>query len=202
MKKIRSYNYSKNKQCKCGTLISNNAKLCRSCSNFNLSKTMSGKGNPFYGKKHTNKTKKLIKLHHADVKGKNSPSYGIKRPDLSEWNKNHPLRGRKNPRFGKRAEHGKRILYKKVLFRSSWEVKYAKYLTKNHIKWLYESKTFDLGNSTYTPDFYLPESDTYVEIKGWWRDNAKKKFRLFKKKYSDIKIEVLTEVLLKFVGVL
>jgi len=93
--------------------------------------------------------------------------------------------------FGKKAKHGKRIVYKSILMRSSWVVKYAKYLDKNNIKWQYESKRFDLGNSTYAPDFYLPKENKYIEIKGWWRDNAKKKFRRFKRKYPEIKIEVL-----------
>jgi len=91
----------------------------------------------------------------------------------------------------------KPIKYKSTLMRSSWEVAYAKYLDKNKIKWLYESKTFDLGSTTYTPDFYLPDSDTYVEIKGWWRDDAKKKFKMFQKKYCSMNIILLMQKELK-----
>lgn len=74
--------------------------------------------------------------------------------------------GKNHPRFGKIAEHGKGSMYRNTYMRSTWEIKYAQYLDSNNIKWLYESKTFDLGNTTYTPDFYLPETDEYIEIKG------------------------------------
>jgi predicted nuclease of restriction endonuclease-like RecB superfamily len=80
----------------------------------------------------------------------------------------------------------KKKKYKSIWMRSSWEVAYAKWCDRNRIKWLYEPKTFDLGNCTYTPDFYLPETDTYVEIKGYWRDRSKLKFELFKKTYDNI----------------
>lgn len=84
----------------------------------------------------------------------------------------------------------KKMKYKKIWFRSSWEVKYAKYLDKSGIKWQYEPKVFDLGNCTYTPDFYLPKTKEYIEIKGRWFRNAKEKIRLFKKIYKSITIKV------------
>jgi predicted nuclease of restriction endonuclease-like RecB superfamily len=77
--------------------------------------------------------------------------------------------------------------------RSNWEVAYAKWLDKQNIKWQYEQQTFDLGDTTYTPDFYLPETDTYIEIKGYWYNISKKKFKLFKKLYPQIKITVIME---------
>jgi len=117
---------------------------------------------------------------------------GKKRPEHSQR-----MKGINNPMFGKLAHHGKWMKYKKIKMRSSWEVAYAEYLDKNKIKWLYESKTFNLGDTTYTPDFYLPEFNLYVEVKGWWRDDAKKKFKIFKRKYKDIKIKILNYKLLK-----
>lgn len=106
-------------------------------------------------------------------------------------------KGQRNGMFGKIAKHGIGSYYKSIWMRSSWEIAYAKYLDKNNIKWEYEPKTFNLGNCTYTPDFYLPESDTYVEIKGYWRDKAKEKFKRFKKLYSKINIEILNNIKLK-----
>lgn len=76
------------------------AKRCSSCAT-------KGVNNPFYGKKHTKKTKRLISLHHADVRGKNSPSYGIKRLDLSLRNKLNPMKGNKNSNFGNHKLAGK-----------------------------------------------------------------------------------------------
>lgn len=110
--------------------------------------------------------------------------------------------GRKNPRFGKIAKHGKRIKYKGIWMRSSWEVLYAKWLDKYNIIWTYESKIFDLGKSTYRPDFYLPNINKYIEIKGFWRNDAEKKFKLFKELYSNIEIEVLRKKELQSMGIL
>jgi DNA-directed RNA polymerase subunit RPC12/RpoP len=110
--------------------------------------------------------------------------------------------GKNNHRFGKPASHSKGDYYKGIFMRSNWEISYAKWLDNKSIKWLYEPKAFDLGNTTYTPDFYLPESDTYIEIKGYWRDDAKKKFKLFKKLFSNININVLMKTKLVTMGVL
>ena len=63
-------------------------------------------------------------------------------------------------------------------------------------------KTFDLGNTTYTPDFYLPEFHLYIEIKGFWRDDAKKKFQEFEQKYCGEKIKILNENELTQQGIL
>lgn len=35
------------------------------------------------------------------------------------------------------------------------------------IKWVYEPGRFRLSWCTYMPDFYLPEFDIYLEVKGW-----------------------------------
>jgi predicted nuclease of restriction endonuclease-like RecB superfamily len=109
--------------------------------------------------------------------------------------------GRNNNMFGK-ISHSKGKYYGKIWMRSSWEIAYAKWLDKQNIKWLYEPKAFDLGESTYRPDFYLPEIDTYIEIKGYWRDDAKKKFILCNKLYPKIKIRILNERSLKILRIL
>jgi len=158
-----------NKCMECGKHISWGAKRCSLCANrrprnYSL---QTGKNNSNYGKKHPGLNK-----------GKNNGMYG--------------KTGKNNPMFGK-ITHGKWGIYKEIKMRSSWEIKYARYLDSKNIKWQYEPKTFDLGDSTYTPDFYLPETNEYIEIKGWWRGNSKKKFKKFKELYPEIKITILEE---------
>ncbi len=102
-------------------------------------------------------------------------------------------KGKLNFRFGKSSIHGKRIIYKGILMRSTWETLFAQFLELSGIVWLYESKRFDLGDCTYCPDFYLPEFDCYIEIKGWWRDNTRKRFKLFKQEYPDKNIKLLMQ---------
>jgi len=98
--------------------------------------------------------------------------------------------------------YGKGDYYKDIWMRSSYEIAFAKYLDRNNIKWFYESERFNLPSSTYTPDFYLPNTNEYIEIKGWWRECKKVKFNLFKQLYPEIKIKVLMKLDLEKLGVL
>lgn len=59
--------------------------------------------------------------------------------------------------------------YNGVYLRSSIEYAYAYYLDSNNIEWGYEEKTFNLGDISYKPDFYLyknGELSEIVEVKG------------------------------------
>jgi len=70
--------------------------------------------------------------------------------------------------------------YKGIKFRSNWEIIIAKNLDKNNIKWQYEPKIFNLGDGdAYAPDFYLPELDKWLEIKGFMYDHSRKKIQKF-----------------------
>lgn len=111
-------------------------------------------------------------------------------------------KGKRNSHFGIKPKHTKRIYFKNQCFRSIWETNFAKWCDGSGIKWEYESKTFDLGNSTYTPDFYLSEFDCWVEIKGWWFPENLKKFNLFKRLYPLINIKVFNKKLLKKIGII
>ena len=61
---------------------------------------------------------------------------------------------------------------------STWEVECAKRLDELGIKWQrdtitkleYRDRSLKLRN--YIPDFYLPEYDVYLEVKGYWTDAA------------------------------
>jgi len=75
-------------------------------------------------------------------------------------------------------------------FRSRWEANTARYWNLLKIKWQYEPKEFEFkgikrGNRFYKPDFYLPETDKYVEVKGWFTPDDKTKIRRFKKYYPE-----------------
>ena len=89
----------------------------------------------------------------------------------------------------------KRPIYKGIKFRSSWEAEVAHQLDESGILWEYEQHRFNVNNgkeiikpnkqrlpkyTIYIPDFYLPEFNIYLEVKGWWRkENLEKvlKFR-------------------------
>lgn len=167
------------------------------------------------GRKHTDTVKKKIS---KATKGKLNPNYkdGVTLKTKCKCGNTKDFRanscgkcghkGRNNSMFGKlpspKSSYGKRIRYKNICFRSSYEFLFAKWCDKNRIKWDYESKTFDLGKKTYTPDFYIPIYAAYIEIKGYWRKDAKIKFNLFKKLYPDEEIVVLQKYSLIKLGVL
>ena len=59
-------------------------------------------------------------------------------------------------------------------------------------------KVFTLSeNKSYRPDFYLIDTDSFIEVKGYWRKANKEKFQLFLSLYKDIKIEVWEKKVLK-----
>ena len=50
--------------------------------------------------------------------------------------------------------------------RNDGERVYAQSLDAKGVKWVHQPRKFSLGKTNYTPDFYLPETDTYVEVVG------------------------------------
>ena len=94
-----------------------------------------------------------------------------------------------NSRKGKRAD------LKNTYFRSSWEANAARILNLQKRNWLYETKTFWFENikrgcRSYTPDFYLPNENIFIEVKGWWDQKSKTKMKRMKKYYPNIVIEI------------
>jgi len=61
---------------------------------------------------------------------------------------------------------------------SSWEWKMANELDKSGIKWKRAYHFWIGGGSSYTPDFYLPDYDLYLDPKGW--KNPKQMIRIEK----------------------
>lgn len=118
-----------------------------------------GELNPLYNVGHTEKTRK--KMSAAFVNGRT---------------------------IGFHTNWGKTSIYEtpsqgKVTMRSGWEVKTADYLTRLGYIWLYEPKAFKLSKTTsYTPDFYIPSDDVYIEVKGRLCEKSLEKINLFRNK--------------------
>lgn len=153
-----------------------------------LSVAFTGEKNHFYGKKHSQESLEKMKIYQ----------------------KEHARTGKLCNFYGK-IYHGKGKYYTKnnnktIWLRSSWEVKFAKYLDDNNIVWEYEHKAFEIvvnnTDCTYSPDFYLVEQNKYIEIKGYWRDDAIDKHLTFLKTYPSIDIEVYDKDKLKKLGVI
>lgn len=82
-----------------------------------------GEKNPFYGKKHTQESKKkMSEMKKGKYKGDKNPMFGKKRPDLSERNrKGHSLEARKKMsekrqgRIWVKKEDNQTLIYEKDL---------------------------------------------------------------------------------------
>ena len=70
-----------------------------------------------------------------------------------------------------------------VLMDSTWEVMMATRLDELEIIWerdpniKLEYRTRGGRKRNYIPDFYLPEFDLYIEVKGYWTDAARHKMK-------------------------
>lgn len=92
--------------------------------------------------------------------------------------------------------------YKGIVMCSSWEVAFAKWCDGNKIKWRYEPKRFSIPSGSYTPDFYLPVYDFWIEIKGAMMSDPMRRFFEFKESYPENGIALLDRDLLREVGIL
>jgi hypothetical protein len=74
--------------------------------------------------------------------------------------------------------------------RSSWEANFARILGMYGIKYQFEPEIFIFhkikrGTRAYTPDFYLPKTDEWIEIKGYMDDASRIKLKRFKQFYPE-----------------
>ncbi|MBI2573801.1 MAG: hypothetical protein HYV78_00155 [Candidatus Wildermuthbacteria bacterium] len=94
-----------------------------------------------------------------------------------------------------RAARGKAGIRKDIsdtiYFYSRWEANIARLYNYIGIQWKYAPTTFQLDGQTYTPDFYLPKRDIYVEVKNFWWRYSKERDEKFRKLYPSISLEVI-----------
>lgn len=107
--------------------------------------------------------------------------------------------GNKSGRYGKPpapgAGRGKRSYFTKkdgtiICFRSTFEVRMANILENLNVIWEYETR-IELGDIIWHPDFYLPDYNMYIEVKGWLTDDAKRKLFLFNNLYPNKKLIII-----------
>jgi hypothetical protein len=84
--------------------------------------------------------------------------------------------------------------------RSSWEADMARVF--HHLGWEYEHepRAFELVKPdgwklTYTPDFFVPNQNTYYEIKGWMDKASAEKIELFRQQYPECNLIVVDKTL-------
>lgn len=87
---------------------------------------------------------------------------------------------------------------KTIRLQGSYEVRFASVLDKAGIKWLAHREFPPIDyidgngkNRKYYPDFFMPETNIYVETKGWMRDEAAAKMKICMSQNPDKVIVIL-----------
>lgn len=76
----------------------------------------------------------------------------------------------------------KKVVFNGFELNGSWELIVAKWLDGNNIKWTNKISpfTYNWNDNThlYFPDFYLPDYDRYIEVKGYERERDRHKWKV------------------------
>ena len=75
-------------------------------------------------------------------------------------------------------------------YRSNFEVGFASDLIKRGLSFDYEPDSYEFvpNTTTYTPDFYIPEYNFYIETKGFFTSEDRTKHLTFRKQHPSIDI--------------
>lgn len=99
----------------------------------------------------------------------------------------HEMNKRGKPK-SKTYRDGRRFFSEKlgVNFRSNWEVELAELMTELGITWEYEPERvyFRAERESYLPDFYLPQYNLWIEVKGYMDERSLRRIKLFRKYYG------------------
>jgi hypothetical protein len=161
--------------------------LCPKCAPERIAKTNTqryGSANPFSSKEIKSKIKKTL-----------LDKYGVDNPTKD---RDIALKAAQKTNFVFNLIHWK--TNESLLCQGTWERVVVEWLNSNKIDFLWQPQTFTMSDgSTYRPDFYLIKEDLWVEVKGWMRVDAEKKWAEFhtanpnseiwdKKKLRDLKL--------------
>lgn len=133
----------------------------------------------------------------------NKPTKNLCTPHCEEFKKNksailsEKLKG-KSGGYRERGGRGKGSLYKGVWLDSTWELSLVKRLDELGIPWERDTGKHRLhyfdenGNKrNYFPDFYIPDKNFYIEVKGFWTEKTKFKMNSVLSFNKDVNILIL-----------
>lgn len=136
-------------------------------------------GSIWKGRSHSDKTKNKLSKKSA----------GRKMSEEFKESRSIEMKHRYETGWESKAGRTKKIEYDSpiaglVKLDGSWELATAEYLDHNKINWQRNKKRFAYVDSigkcrTYCPDFYLVDSNTYVEVKGYATELDQLKWKLF-----------------------
>ena len=84
--------------------------------------------------------------------------------------------------------------------RSSYERGFASWLRERSIQYIYEKYLFPVNKKGfYLPDFFIPSSNIFIEVKGKWEGSGKSKFRYFNTHFPH-RIYIMDKEAMKLIG--
>ena len=77
------------------------------------------------------------------------------------------------------------------MFRSGLEVSVAGLLRQLKVEYEYENTKVPYTiEHLYCPDFYIPSTDIYIEAKGYWRPDDRRKIKTIKEQHPEIDLRM------------
>lgn len=77
-----------------------------------------------------------------------------------------------------------------IKVQGTWEKHVAEKLINSNLQFERKRLKYD-GYHQYTPDFFIPSINTFIEVKGWLSDRDKKKYKSVMNDHSDKIIKIL-----------
>jgi len=112
---------------------------------------------------------------------------------MFEFNKKNPPESQRTPYINSNG--------KLWNMRSSWEVKFAKWLDSKGFIWEYEHRLYEMNGVYYIPDFWVNDFNCYIEVKGMYDDRSKIKVALFRESYPETPLVLATQSILELYGI-
>jgi hypothetical protein len=75
-----------------------------------------------------------------------------------------------------------------VALMSKYEESVGLFLREHEISFQYENYWFPVGTTIYIPDFYLPKTDCFLEVKGLYGIGSKAKLSHVRKQHSSLRL--------------
>jgi len=91
----------------------------------------------------------------------------------------------------------KQIIYDGIKFQGKWELEFYQYCVQKSILIVRSNEWFEYewnGIRKYFPDFYLPNLDAYIEVKGYETERDRAKWKYFPKKLIVIRKEHIESI--------
>jgi len=169
-----------------------------------------GKGwNKGFTKETHSSVEKSAQTFNQNLKiGKFKPSFLGKKISIEHRNKIIEFKKLSNFKFVKQFLVYSKFENSNLYVQGTWEKKYAEWLNEKNILWTKKHELRikyidDLGvQRYYHPDFYLLETNQYIEIKGYYPENCKRKMELVIEQNPDKKLTILMKAELKALGIM